>query len=215
MDAWLTLFRAAVQVMDAAGEHGPADEWTVGGGTMLWRRYRHRRSKDIDVFLTHPQHLAALSPRLNAATERLLDARSGSYAEQSNFLKLTLPEGDVDFVVAPHLLTPFAMPDHIDGRAVMVETPAEILAKKVLYRAADFTARDLFDLAFLIENGEAVKLMAHRSVYLPKLRLIVQRLRTNAAPLRRSFAAIEAEDYTAGFDRCVEAVAGFVAENGG
>lgn len=59
--------------------------------------------------------------------------------------------------MAPRSTTPHAEPASVGSRAAMVETPAEILAKKVFYRAADFTARDVFDPAFLIERGEADK----------------------------------------------------------
>jgi hypothetical protein len=52
----------------------------------------------------------------------------------------------------------------------MVETPAEILAKKVFYRTSDFTARDIFDLAFLIEQGEARFL--NDKIYREKLNII-------------------------------------------
>jgi hypothetical protein len=37
----------------------------------------------------------------------------------------------------------------------LVETPREIIAKKVFHRAADFTARDLFDFALVIEKDQA------------------------------------------------------------
>jgi len=72
---------------------------------------------------------------------------------------------------------------------------AEILAKKLLYRADDFTARDLFDLAFLIEKGEAEKLMSDRQTYLPKLQVIVRRVHLIAGAMRPAFDAVEALDY--------------------
>jgi hypothetical protein len=68
---------------------------------------------------------------------------------------LSFRDGDIDFVVAAPLMRPFAEREAIAGRPVWVETPAEILAKKVPYRAADFTARDIFALAFLIGEGSA------------------------------------------------------------
>ncbi|GAB1393879.1 hypothetical protein MASR1M60_20430 [Rhodocyclaceae bacterium] len=38
------------------------------------------------------------------------------------------------------------------GRPIRVETPLEIVAKKLQFRAADFKARDLFDLAMVLEQ---------------------------------------------------------------
>ena len=47
--------------------------WTFGGGTVLMRRFRHRFSQDVDIFVPDPQYLGYLDPELNdavAATRR-------------------------------------------------------------------------------------------------------------------------------------------------
>lgn len=214
MARWLTLFRLATAAIDAATADVGPFEWTLGGGTMLWLRFRHRESHDIDIFLTDPQLLGALSPRLNGQTEKLVHERGGTHVEQSNFLKLAFAEGDIDFVVAPHLTTPYAEPGEIDGRAVSIETPQEILAKKLLYRADDFTARDLFDLAFLIEAGEAEALVqSDEHTYLPKLQTAARRVRLLGDPLRRSFEAIQVLDYRPTFEHCDDVVRRFSARH--
>ena len=207
MDAWLTLFGIAMDVLDHAPPGLIGDDWTIGGGTMLYRRFGHRLSKDIDIFLTSPQMLPALSPRLNVMAE----ARSRSYVEQSNFVKLVFAAGEVDFIVAPHLLTPYATREEIEGRSVWVERPAEILAKKVLYRADDFTARDLFDFAFLIETGDAQPLMDEPETFARPLATIAARVEHDASNLKRSFEAIEPTGYRSGFQRCQELVLQFIS----
>jgi hypothetical protein len=110
--------------------------------------YEHRRSKDIDIFLRDPQYLTALSPRLNDHTEAL----TGRYVEQSNFLKLIFDGGEVDFIVAPSLTTDPYMTKTVLGTETKVETPVEIVAKKVFYRPEEFSLRDVFDLAFVLDQ---------------------------------------------------------------
>jgi hypothetical protein len=202
-----------MQIVDQAGRIiGPFD-WTIGGGTMLYRKYRHRHSRDIDIFVADAQALPALSPRLNEVAAAYAERLSGSYVEQSNFVKLLLPDGEIDFIVAPHLTAPFANPEAIGGRIVLVETPVEILAKKIFYRAADFTARDLFDLAFLIENREADALMADPPMFMPKLEIVLERVETARDGLQGAFASLATADYSPSFEHCIAVVRDFVARN--
>lgn len=62
-------------------------------------RYDHRISKNIDIFIQNVQYLTYLSPRPNDAVAAVCDG----YDEQSSFLKLRLPDGEIDFIVAPIL----------------------------------------------------------------------------------------------------------------
>ena len=59
----------------------------------------HRRSKDIDIFINYVEMLPLLYPRLNPKA----DSFACDYAEAENFGKLKLPQGEIDFIVAPHL----------------------------------------------------------------------------------------------------------------
>jgi hypothetical protein len=70
---WETLFEKALQVIDSADATVFRPEnWSFGGGTVLMRRYRHRLSKDIDIFVPDPQYLGYLSPRLNDTVDELI-----------------------------------------------------------------------------------------------------------------------------------------------
>ena len=138
--------------------------WSFGGGTAMRLFYDHRESKDVDIFVTDAYVISGLSPRLNSATEDLTD----DYNEQSNFLKLRFPEGEVDFIVGGRLIETVSFVDkRIRGRDVRVECPIEIVAKKCFYRAATFTARDIFDLAVLLEE-EPETVHRHRNILLAK-----------------------------------------------
>ncbi|WP_376099047.1 hypothetical protein ACE7GA_10190 [Roseomonas sp. CCTCC AB2023176] len=54
-------------------------------------------------------------------------------------MNIVLPEGEINFIVASRLTKPHALPEVVADPPVMVEMPLEILAKKVFYRAKDFT----------------------------------------------------------------------------
>lgn len=46
-------------------------------------RHRHRISKDVDIFVSDPQYLGFLTPRLNTKAESL----TSSYIEQAGSLR--------------------------------------------------------------------------------------------------------------------------------
>ena len=92
---WETLFQRALALIDSVARTGTSFEpWTFGGGTVLMRKYRHRFSKDIDIFVPDPQYLGYVTPRLSDAAESM----TSDYVEQGNFVKLVFPgEGEIDF----------------------------------------------------------------------------------------------------------------------
>jgi hypothetical protein len=68
LNAWKVLFRRALEIIDAvAGSSTRYDDWSFGGGTVLMRRFRHRVSKDVDIFVPDPQYLGYVSPRVHGA----------------------------------------------------------------------------------------------------------------------------------------------------
>jgi len=141
---WDDLFARALLLLDTL----PKDlSWNLGGGTCLALRYHHRISYDVDVFVTDAQAIPYLSPRLNDAAAALAGE---SYVEDSASLKLTITQGDIDIIVAPILTSPGLAFIGLQGREIAVQTPEEILAKKIQYRGHAFTHRDAFDLAMLL-----------------------------------------------------------------
>lgn len=62
---WRGLLKHAYSLVDEITTHGIQNPLgTFGGGTVLMLRYRHRLSKDIDIFVPDPQYLGFVSPRL-------------------------------------------------------------------------------------------------------------------------------------------------------
>jgi hypothetical protein len=202
---WETLFLRALELIDSVGGAGVEREgWTFGGGTVLMRRYRHRLSKDIDIFIPDPQYLAYLTPRLNTKAEAL----TTQYVEQHGFLKPFFPEGEIDFVTAGALTTAPTAKETVLGREVLVETSIEIIAKEGLWlRGAELTARDIFDLALITER-ESAALREIKPVLRDRREVILRRIETHVASLRETFAELEILDYHRTFDECVELVKG-------
>jgi len=67
---WEKLFPFALQLVDEIHKHGRQDPfWTFGGGIVLMLRYRHRYSKDIDIFVPDPQSLSYVTPRLSDSVD--------------------------------------------------------------------------------------------------------------------------------------------------
>lgn len=199
---WETLFQRALTLIDSISAAGVTlSDWSFGGGTVLMRRHRHRISKDIDIFVPDPQYLGYLSPRLNTRAESLTQ----NYIEQAGSLKLFFPEGEIDFVVSGYLTKRPTVGEELFGRTVLVETSAEIIAKKVRHRGVEFTARDIFDLAVVAEK-EPQALQQIKSVLRNHRDVVLERIKTHETALRETFAALEILDYRRNFDECVALV---------
>jgi predicted nucleotidyltransferase component of viral defense system len=207
---WEPLFRKALQIIDSVGiDVLPPERWSFGGGTVLMRRYRHRFSKDIDIFVPDPQYLGFVSPRLNDTVEAL----TTHYNEQANFTKLYFPEGEIDIVAAGALTRPSSHLETVLGRSVQVESSAEILAKKIHHRAREFTARDLFDFALIAEK-EPSSLASIAPILRERRDVLLARIGAGDATLRTVFAQLDVLEYRRSYDQCVEIVATALREAG-
>jgi hypothetical protein len=148
---WEVLFERALRLLDDIQRHGGLADpfWTFGGGTVLMFRYGHSLSNDIDIFVPDPQYLGYVTPRLSDTAASLTE----EYTEMpGSFVKLQFEEGEIDFVAAPNLTDVAWERWEIQGRQVRVETVAEVVAKKMYHRGDRATARDLFDLAMVVER---------------------------------------------------------------
>ena len=150
---WRRLFGEAFRLIDAVNtEHELLSDWTFGGGTALMLQIDHRESYDVDLFVPDPQ----LLPYLNAAAADLeLGIDGGSYtSDGARHVRLAFEGiGEVDFIFAAPATDEEPIEQAVGGRTVRMETPAEIVAKKVLYRGSSIQPRDLFDIAAACEAG--------------------------------------------------------------
>jgi len=174
---WESLLPKALKLVDEISIRGGVTDpfFTFGGGTVLMLRYQHRFSKDIDFFVPDPQSLRFINPRLSDVADEIC---ASQYVEAANYVKLVLEEGEIDFVASANLLAEHEAYKRwsLFGRQVRVETAAEIVAKKMYYRGDKATARDLFDLALVVEHEpEALKpaerfMCRHRQIFIDNLK---------------------------------------------
>jgi predicted nucleotidyltransferase component of viral defense system len=197
---WETLFAHALEIIGEIAKHGRENPfWTFGGGTVLMLRYGHRFSKDIDIFVPDPQSLGFVTPRLSDVAESI----TSDYHEAENYVKLFLPEGEIDFVAAPNLTSPGFVWETIMGQQVRVETSVEIIAKKMWHRGAQITGRDIFDFALIAEQ-EPEELMHARKLMIRHAEAIFTQLEERYVPLKKQFDAVDVIGYQPDFDQaCV------------
>lgn len=193
---WESLFSHALTVIGEIAKYGRDDPfWTFGGGTVLMLRYGHRFSKDIDIFVPDPQSLGFVTPRLSDVAESI----TTEYVEAAGYVKLYLPEGEIDFVAAPNLTTPGFEVETILGHEVRVETSVEIIAKKMWHRGDRITGRDIFDFALIAEREPEV-LMPAREFMTRHAAAVFQQLEERYVQLKQQFDAVDALNFHPTFD---------------
>ena len=141
------------QVGPSLLELWPAEDIVLGGGTALAARWNHRTSTDIDLFVPLDRFLSGANrlPSLFFGTS-LIRSNAGN-----GWFTGTFPEGEFSIATTPPLLpksVPF--PDSlVKGWGIPVETPSEILAKKLrlrIYGNGEFVARDFYDICTAAEK---------------------------------------------------------------
>ncbi|MEY8802219.1 nucleotidyl transferase AbiEii/AbiGii toxin family protein [Leisingera sp. XS_AS12] len=144
---WAELFDVAVSIIAQANKDFTAvSSWTFGGGTALMLQIDHRESHDIDLFIDDPQVLPYLNPETQ---EYNLSIAPSSYeTDGTQSLKIVFDGvGEIDFICCLPVLEGETVSQEVRGVMVDLETPAEIIAKKVFHRGARLQPRDMFDIA--------------------------------------------------------------------
>lgn len=199
---WEILFSHALKLIGEITKHGRANPfWTFGGGTALMLRYGHRFSKDIDIFVPDPQSLGFVTPRLSEVAESI----TPDYIESAGYVKLYLPEGEIDFVAAPNLTIPGFTSETLMSNPVRVETSIEIIAKKMWHRGDQITGRDIFDFALVVER-EPEAMLSAREFMIRHAAALFQQLSERYEPLKQQFLAIDALDFHPDFDQACTAL---------
>jgi hypothetical protein len=211
LNAWKVLFRRALEIIDAAAaSRTRLDDWSFGGGTVLMRRFRHRVSRDVDIFFPDPQSLGYVSPRLNDKAEALTE----KYLETEMSVKLYFPEGEIDFIASGPVTKDPPAAERILGREVRVESTAEIIGKKVRHRGRSFTGRDLFDLA-LVATSDPAAIEAIRPLLRAQGPAIRKRIAGSDKALRTAFEALDTLEFRPTYAECLRIVARTLDEAAG
>jgi hypothetical protein len=133
------------------------------------------------------------------------------YKDGTEFVKLFLPEGEIDFV-ASTTLTKNPFEEHeVLGRNILLETPIEIVAKKLWYRGDRATPRDLLDLALVIEHNYS-GILEHSDVFAKNIDAFTEQCDSRRAIMLPAFEAIERIDFKLSFDECLDRANGLKAD---
>ncbi len=158
---WPELFDLALSIMDQANAKGIGlHNWSFGGGTALMLQIRHRESHDIDLFIDDAQYLPFLNPQTQDYDLAL--APSDYETDGAHALKIVYDGmGEIDFICCDTITAAPVSIVTLRGRQVRLETPAEILAKKVVFRGTRMQPRDMFDIAATARSmGEGAVIQA-------------------------------------------------------
>lgn len=105
----------------------------------------HRESYDVDIFLNDPQ----LLPFLNPITQEYRVAHTpDDYDVDAHRIRLIYRHiGEIDFICCADITHESTTSCAVAGVDIQLETPAEIIGKKIYYRGSRLQPRDMFDLA--------------------------------------------------------------------
>ena len=159
---WARLFRiACALIRQVNSKQIIIDSWSFGGGTAMMLQIDHRESHDVDIFLSDPQLLPFLDPKVHDFEFEILP--SDYRGDGARFLRLAFAGiGEIDFIVGSAMTTPSVTRQTVEGETVDLETIAEIIAKKVHYRGASIKPRDIFDIAAAASSDREAVIQALR-----------------------------------------------------
>lgn len=153
------LLNAALALLDEKN----ITTFAFGGGTALSAFYwHHRYSTDIDIFL-YPDGSSDRLERLRrnwSESIKLIFSSlgySGVMRAPGYYLELTIDDqSKIQFFdVNPYTQTPYTR-EHFWGHNLNIETPAEIIAKKIHYRGNKGHPRDIFDIAVAVHHDSTL-----------------------------------------------------------
>ena len=199
---WISLLEKAYLLLDKIAADGfSPPRWSLGGGTVLMFYYAHRLSKDIDIFIPDPQFLAYVNPRMGGRGEDL----TSDYKDSNEYVKLFFPEGEIDFVASATLTNnPFEIHEVL-GRNIYLETPVEIVAKKLWYHGDRATPRDLLDFALVIEHHHR-EILDHAEIFSKNIDAFTNQCKSRKSIMQPVFNEIEKIEFELSFDDCLQVV---------
>lgn len=155
-----TLNRVYFELLKPIEMHSSIKNWWVfGGGTALSMFYfGHRKSFDIDIFITESQLFDFLNPKWYIDETVLFDKSDYRFDGFNHHIALkTKDEIKVDFILNESIIKPPIKNTVLDlNYDLYYESVEDIIAKKVKWRKEDNLTRDIFDLAVAITKDEAI-----------------------------------------------------------
>jgi predicted nucleotidyltransferase component of viral defense system len=133
--------------------------WVFGGGTALAMfHFNHRKSFDIDIFITEAQVFDFLNPKWYIDETTLFDQNEYRFDGMNHHVQLkTKDDIKVDFLLNEAIINRPILNTTIPlDFELYYESIEDIIAKKVKYRKEDNLTRDIFDLAVAISKNENI-----------------------------------------------------------
>lgn len=127
--------------------------WIFGGGTALAMfHFNHRKSFDIDIFITESQLFDFLNPKWYIDETNLFDSNEYRFDGINHHVQLkTKDDIKVDFLLNESIINNPIENKIIDlDYKLFYESIEDIVAKKIKYRKQDNLTRDIFDIAVAI-----------------------------------------------------------------
>jgi predicted nucleotidyltransferase component of viral defense system len=161
--------------------------WIFGGGTALSMfHFQHRKSFDIDIFITESQLFDFLNPKWYIDETTLFDNTNYRFDGINHHIQLkTKDEIKVDFILNESIIHPPIKNSTLNlTYDLYYESIEDIIAKKIKWRKEDNLTRDIFDLAVAItlDNTILEKLIYTRFISfedIEKLTLSLDKLDKN------------------------------------
>ena len=135
------------------------DWWVFGGGTVLSIfHFNHRKSFDIDIFITEAQIFDFLNPKWFIDETLLFNDKEYRFDNANHHLQLkTNDDIKVDFLLNEAIINMPIKNTLLDlDFDLYYESVEDIIAKKVKWRKEDNLARDIFDLAVAITKDKNI-----------------------------------------------------------
>jgi predicted nucleotidyltransferase component of viral defense system len=139
------------------------DTFALGGGTALSAYFfQHRFSTDIDIFLQpdgSKDRLKILRRDWNDSVKELFNkvGYKGECCAPGHYLEFTIDKkSKIQFFDNNTYTSNPSMKGEIWGCEINIETPDEIIAKKIFHRSDKGNARDIFDIAIVLHSNSFV-----------------------------------------------------------
>jgi len=125
--------------------------YAFGGGTALSLCYfQHRLSFDIDIFVYDVQLMNYINPQIFFDD---IEDEVDDYMCMSHQINMITKSGTYVNILSVKNLNPNKKDVlELNNNSILVETPEEIITKKIIFRKNENKVRDLFDIAFAIHN---------------------------------------------------------------
>jgi predicted nucleotidyltransferase component of viral defense system len=133
--------------------------WVFGGGTALSMfHFNHRKSFDIDIFITERQVFDFLDPKWFIDESELFNNTNYRFDSFNNHLALkTKDDIKVDFLINESIINLPIKNTVLDlDFDLYYESVEDIIAKKIRWRKEDNLARDIFDLGLSISKDKHI-----------------------------------------------------------